>query len=77
MQWEKVNIKGYNGENDLIVKYHGENDGKVILEKRDGSLSYVLSRNGFTSADLVALQDKAKALGVKASRFTAIDNSNC
>jgi len=71
------NIKRYNGENDLIVRDHGENDGKVILEKRDGSLSYLLSRTGVSSADLAALQGKAKALGVKASLFTVIDNTNC
>jgi len=71
------NIKYYNGENDFIVKYHGANDGKVILQKRDGSVAYVLSRNGVNSGDLAAIQGKAENLGVKDIKFTAIDNTHC
>jgi len=71
------NIKYYNGENDFIVKYHGANDGKVIIQKRDGSVAYVLSRNGVSSGDLAAIQGKADNLGVKDIKFTAIDNTHC
>jgi len=71
------NYKNYAGQNDLIVRYYGKTDGKVILEKRDKSMAYVLSRNGVSSSDLADIKAKASSLGFSNQRFLVVDNNQC
>ena len=71
------NLKNYNGQNDLVVRYHGLTDGKVILQKRDKTLAYVLSRTAVGSADLTAIKARGSLLGLLPQTFVAVDNSSC
>ena len=72
-----TNWKYYKGQNDLVLKYYGQDNGEVIFEKRDKSLALVLSRSLGSSDDLKSLTNKAESYGFDSKSFTKVDNANC
>ena len=72
-----TNWKYYKGQNDLLLKYYGQDNGEVIFEKRDGSIALVLSRSLSTSNDLKALKSRTESYGFDSKDFTTVNNANC
>ena len=72
-----TNWKYYKGQNDLLLQYFGQSNGEIILERRDKSVAFVLTKSLENSTSSQELRDEAESIGLKSEKFTYIDNDNC